>query len=78
MQKEINHLNKELRHAQRRRTPSQSDSSSDSEKDGSYRHRSRTPPSKSFSYEKKHHNERRYKSSTRKGLENDAMSKVLN
>ena len=51
MQREINHLKKELRYARRRRTPSQSNSSSDDEKDGSYRLRSRTPPSESFLYE---------------------------
>ena len=78
MQKEINSLKNELRHARRRRTPSQSNSSSDSEKDGSYHRKSRTPPSESFSYEKEHHHEHRYKSSTCRGLENDAMSKVLN
>ena len=75
MQKEIEHLKKELRHAQRRWTPSQFDSSSNSEKDDSYRLRSRTPPSKSFSYEKEYHHKRRYKSLMRKGLGNDAMSK---
>ena len=78
MQKEINYLKNELRHARRRWTPSQSDSSSDSEKDGSYHRKLRTPPSESFSYEKEHHHEHRYKSSTCRGLENDAMSKVLN
>ena len=78
MQREIDHLKKELRHAWWRRTPSRFDSSSDDEKDGSYRRRSRTPPSESFSYEEEHHRERRYKSPTRKGLENNAMSKALN
>ena len=78
MQRENDHLKKELCHAWRRRTPSQSDSSSDSEKNGSYRRRSRTPSSESFSYEKEHHYERRYKSLTRRGLGNDAISKVLN
>ena len=78
MQREIDHLKKELRHARRRQTPSQFDSSSNSENDGSYRRRSRTPPSESFSYEKEHHHERRYKIPTHRGLEIDAMSKVLN
>ena len=36
MQREIDHQKKELRHARRRRTPSQSDSFSDGEKDISY------------------------------------------
>ena len=78
MQREIDHLKKELCHAWRRRTPSHSDSSSDGEKDGSYRRRSRTPLSESFSYEEEHHCERRYKSQTPRGLGNDAMSKELN
>ena len=41
MQREIDHLKKELRHAQQKRTPSQFDSSSDSENNSSYRRRSR-------------------------------------
>ena len=78
MQREIDHLKKELRHTRRRRTPSQSDSFSDGEKDISYWRRSRTPPCESFSYEEEYHPEHRYKSPTRKGLENDTMSKALN
>ena len=78
MQREIGHLKKELRHARWRRTPSWSDSFSDDEKDGSYRRRSRSPLSESFSYEEKHHRERRYKSPTHRGLGNDAKSKALN
>ena len=78
MQKEIGHLKKELRHARQRRTPFQSDSFSDSEKDSSYRRRLRISPSESSSYEKEHHHKRRYKSPTHRGLGNDAMRKVLN
>ena len=78
MQREINHLKRKLRHAQRRRTPSPSDSSFDDEKDSSYRRRSRPPPSESFSYEEEHHCGRRCKSPTQRGLGNDAMSKALN
>ena len=78
MQREIDHLKRKLRHAQRSRTPSPSNFSSDNEKDSSYRHRSRTPLSESFSYEEVHHRERRYKSLTHWGLGNDAMSKALN
>ena len=78
MQREINHLKKELRHTQRRWTPSQSDFFSDSERNGSYCRRSRTPPSESFLYEKEHHHECRYKNPTCRGLGNDAMSKALN
>ena len=78
MQKEIDHLKKELRHAQWRRTPSLFDSSSNNEKDGSYRRRSRTPSSESFLYEEEYHRERRYKSLTCRRLGNNAMSKALN
>ena len=35
-------------------------------------------PSESFSYEEEHYRERRYKSPTRRGLGNNAMSKALN
>ena len=78
MQQEIDHLMKKLCHARRKRTPFNSDVSSDDREDASYRRRSRTPPSKSFSYDEEHHHKRRYKSPPRKGLGNDAMSKALN
>ena len=44
MQLEIDQLKRKLCHAQRERTPSNSDVSSESEEDASYRRRSRTPP----------------------------------
>ena len=78
MQLEIDHLIKKLHHAWRKRTPSNSNVSSDDEDDASYRQRLRTLPSESFSYDEEHHRKRRYKSSPHKGLGNDAMSKVLN
>ena len=77
MQLEIDHL-KELRHTRRKRTPSNSDISSDDGEDASYKQLSRIPPSESFSYDEEHYHKSRYKSPTRKGLENDAMSKALN
>ena len=52
--------------------------SSNNEEDDNYRQRSRTPPSKTFSYDEEHHHKRRYKSPPRKVLGNDAMSKALN
>ena len=58
--------------------PSISDFSSDSEEDGSYRHKSRTPPSESFSYDEDYHHEHRNRDSSSKGLGNDTMSKALN
>ena len=77
MQQEIDDLKKKLRHAQRRRSPSGSDISSNDEEDGNYRQRSITPPSKTFSYEDKHHHRRKHKGPSSKGLGNDAMSKAL-
>ena len=78
LQLEINRLRRRLCHERRRRTPSDSDPSSDDEGDGSYKPRSRTPPNESFSYDEDHHYKRRSKSPPRKGLGNDAMSKALN
>ena len=78
MQLEIDQLKRKLRHAWQERTPLNSDVSSEGEEDASYRRRSRTPPSKSFSYDKEHHHKHRYKSPPHRGLGNDAMSKVLN
>ena len=78
MQLEIDQLKRKLRHAWRERTPSNSNVSFEGEKDASYRRRSITPPSESFSYEVEHHHKCRYKSSTHRGLRNDTMSKALN
>ena len=78
MQREIDDLKKKLRHTQQKRTPSNSDISSNDEEDASYKQRSRIPPSESFSYDEEHHYRRRYKSPPRKGLGNNTMSKALN
>ena len=78
LQLEIDHLKRKLHHEQQRRIPSNSYFSSDGEEDGSYRPRSRTPPSESFSYDKDYHYERRNKSSSSRGLGNDEMSRALN
>ena len=67
-----------LCHAQRKRIPSSSNVSSNDEEDASYRQMLRTPPSKSFSYDEEHHHRQKYKSSPRKGLGNNTMSKALN
>ena len=69
---------KKLRCAQRKWTPSNSDTSSNNKEDDNYRRRSRTPPSETFSYDEEYHHKHKYKSSPRKGLGNDAMSKALN
>ena len=78
MQLEINHLRRSLRHDQRKKAPSNSDFSSDDEEDGSYRCKSRTPPSESFSYDEDYHHGRRNKNSSSRGLGNDVMSRALN
>ena len=69
MQREINDLKKKLRHAQRKRSPSSSDVSSNDEKDASYRRRSRTPLNESFSYDEERHYQRIYKSRPAKARE---------
>ena len=60
-----------------RQFPSSSDISSNDDKDGNYRQRSRTPPSETFSYEDEHHHRRKHKGPSDKGLGNDVMSKAL-
>ena len=78
MQLEIDNLKKKLRRAHWKRTPSSSDISSNDEEDDNYRERSKTPPSKTLSYDEERHPKRKYKSQPHKGLGNDAMSKALN
>ena len=75
LQQEINNLKKKLRRAQPRR-PSPSPDTSD-EEDNEYRRRSRTPPSETFSYEEEQPHKRDRKSSSYKGLANDAIRKAL-
>ena len=48
LQQEIDDLKKKLRRAQRKRSPSGSDTSSNNEGDNNYRQRLRTPPSETF------------------------------
>ena len=78
MQLEIDYLKKKLRRAQRKQTPYNSDTSSSDKEDDNYSRRSRTPLSKTFSYDEEHHHKRKNKSLPGKGLRNDAMSKALN
>ena len=77
MQREIDDLKKRLHRAQQRRSLSNLDTSSNEEENVSYRRRSRTPPSETFSYEKEQRPERRHKSPSSKDLGNDAMNKAL-
>ena len=53
LQREIDDLKRRLRQAQRKQTPSSSDVSSNDNENASYRQRSGTPPSESYSCEKK-------------------------
>ena len=77
MQREIDDLKKQLRLTQQKRPPSNFDVSSNDEEDTIYRQRSRTPPSESFSCEKKHLHRRKHRSPSRKGVGTDVMKKVL-
>ena len=77
MQREIDELKKELRHARRRCSSSDSELSSDETDNATYRRRSRTPPSETFSYDKKYRHRRKNKSLILKGLGNNALNEAL-
>ena len=77
MQREIDKLKRELRYAQRKHLSPNSELSSEDADGASYKQRSRTPPSESFSYAEEYHHRRRYKSPPHKSLGNDAMNKAL-
>ena len=77
LQREIEHLKKKLRRAQRNQTPSSSDVSFNDEGEDSYRDSSETPSSESYSYEEEHSHKRRRKSSSRRGVRTKVMKKAL-
>ena len=77
MQREIDELKKELRRAWRRHSSPNSELSSEETDDATYRRRSRTPPSETFSCDEEYHHRRRNKSPPYKGLGNNAMNKAL-
>ena len=77
MQREIDDLKKRLRRAQRKQIPSSSDSSSNDEGDVSYRQRSGTPPSESFSCEEENSHKRRRRSPSGRGVGTNVMKKAL-
>ena len=77
MQRKIDELKKELRHAQRRRSSPNSELSFEETDDATYRRRSRTPPSETFSCDEKYRHRRRNKNLYHKGLGNNAMNEVL-
>ena len=68
MQQEMDDPKKRLRRAPQKQTPSSSDVSSNDEEDASYRQRSGTPPSESFSCEEEHSHKRRRRSPSRRGV----------
>ena len=59
MQREIDELKKKLRRARRRRSSLGSESSSEDAEDATYRQRSRTPPSETFSGKEEYSSHRR-------------------
>ena len=77
LQREINDLKKKLRHAQRKQTPSSFDVSSNDDGDASYRKRSETPPSESYSCEEEHSRKRRQRSPFGRGIGTNVMKKAL-
>ena len=77
MQREIDELKKELRCVRRRHPSPNSELSSNETDDATYRRRSRTPPSETFSYDEEYRHRRKYKSPPRKGLRNDVMNRAL-
>ena len=78
MQREIDELKKELRHPRRRRPSPDSELSSEETDDATYRQRSRTPPSETFSSDEEHRHKCKSKNPTYKGLGNNAMNEALN
>ena len=77
MQREIDELKKELHRTRWRRSPPNSKLSSEETDDATYRRRSRTPPSETFSCDKEYRHRHRNKSPPYKGLGNNATNKVL-
>ena len=71
-------LKKKLRRAWRRRSSPDFKPSSEETNDATYRRRSRTPPSETFSGDKEYSHKHKNKNPTHKGLGNNAMNKALN
>ena len=77
MQREIDELKKELRHAWRRHSSPNSELSSEETDNATYRRRSRTLPSETFSYNEEYHLRNMNKSPPHKGIGNNAINKAL-
>ena len=78
MQREIDELKNKLRRARRRRSSLDSEPSSEETDDATYKQRSRTPPSETFSGDEEYSHKRKNKSPTHKGLGNNVMNEALN
>ena len=78
MQREIDELKKKLHRVRRKHSSPDSELSSEDTNDTTYRRRSRTPPSETFSSDEEYRHKRKNKSSTHKGLGNNAMNEALN
>ena len=77
LQRESDDLKKKLRRAQRKQTPSSSDVSSNDDGDASYRKRSETPPSESFSCEEEYSRKGNRRSPSGRGVGTNVMKKAL-
>ena len=77
LQREIDDLKKKLRRAQRKQTPSSSDVSSNDDGDASYRKRSETPPSESYSCEEEYSRKRKRRSPSGRRVGTNVMKKAL-
>ena len=77
MQREIDELKKELHCARRRCLLPDSELSSEETDNATYRRRSRTSPSETFSCDEEYRHKRKNKSPTPKGLGNNAMNEAL-
>ena len=77
MQREIDGLKKDLHRARRRRSSPDSELSSEETDDATYRRRSRTPPSETFSCDEGYRHKHRNKSPPHEGLGNNAMNEAL-
>ena len=78
MQREIDELKKELRRSRRRHPSPDSELSSEEIDDATYRQRSRTSLSETFSGGEEYRHKRKSKNPTHKGLGNNAMNEALN
>ena len=77
MQREINNLKRQLRHAQQRQSHPSLDMPHNDENDDDYRQRSRTPPSETFFYKEERYQRRKRRSLSLRGFGHDAISRAL-